>query len=149
MAQAFEIRRVVFVIGQNVPLDREIDGLDDISEHYLVYAQNKPDCEKIVSDQKTNDGDTPDEMPCATARIRLIDNAVRIERLAVLPEFQGKGIGRALLIRIIEDCRSLQPKEIFMHAQIQLMDFYTSLGFKKRGHVFMDAGIVHIEMYMK
>lgn len=128
MQKAFEIRKRVFVDGQSVPLDREIDGLDDRAQHYLIYFEN---------------------IPVGTARIRKLNKNIRIERLCILPEFHGKALGKILMARIIKDSLKQDPIEIYLHAQYHLVGYYEGLGFTKRGDVFMDAGIKHIEMFMK
>jgi cystathionine beta-lyase len=128
LARALEIREKVFIQGQNVPRHIEIDGLDDQAVHYLLFLKG---------------------LPVGTARTRTIDQAVKIERLAILPVCQRQGLGKTLMARIIKDSLKAAPKEIVLHAQFHLADFYSGLGFKKRGKIFYDAGIRHIEMYRK
>ena len=40
-------------------------------------------------------------------------------------------------------------KEIAIHAQVQLLKFYETLGFLAKGEVFIEAGIQHISMVYK
>ena len=60
---ALKICHRVFVEEQNVPLDLEVDGLDD----------------KAIHDMATFDGKA-----VATCRVRIIDQAAKIERVAVI-----------------------------------------------------------------
>ena len=40
-------------------------------------------------------------------------------------------------------------KPIYLHAQIQVVDFYQKLGFEKEGALFEEAGILHFKMLFK
>ncbi len=131
MCQAIDIRKTVFVIGQDVAFDREIDGLDHICDHYLG-----------LYDQKA----------VATGRIRYPDQeTAKIERVAVLDECQGKGFGKKLMEFMIEDVknRSASVIEIQLGAQSHALKFYEKLDFEAFGDEFMDAGIPHYMMKKK
>jgi GNAT superfamily N-acetyltransferase len=59
-----------------------------------------------------------------------------LQRMYVLPEFRGNGVGRALANRLIEDARSMGLKEL----RLESLEFlkaahalYDSLGFKRIG----------------
>jgi len=75
-------------------------------------------------------------VPCAAIQVvRLSQATVRIMNLAVLPEWRGRGIGRAILCRALRNCRSLG----FQRAQLDVtasntvaLGLYASLGFKRR-----------------
>jgi ribosomal protein S18 acetylase RimI-like enzyme len=75
-------------------------------------------------------------VPCAAIQVvRLSQSTVRVMNLAVLPEFRGRGIGRAILCRALRNCRSLG----FQRAQLDVtasnavaLGLYASLGFKRR-----------------
>ncbi|HVX58712.1 MAG TPA: hypothetical protein VG964_03165, partial [Candidatus Saccharimonadales bacterium] len=41
-AAALDIRRTVFIEGQDVPESRERDGLDEESDHYVGYVGEEP-----------------------------------------------------------------------------------------------------------
>ncbi len=66
-----------------------------------------------------------------------------------LKNYRGKGFGKLIMQYLIRYCKRKKSKEIVMHAQYYLKGYYYKFGFKIRGKVFMDAGIKHIEMYMK
>jgi len=129
----FHIRTVVFVEEQNVPLNEEMDGLDDDADHYLLWQ---------------------DDTPIATARVRYLGGTAKIERVALLKGYRGRNIGLTLMEYIIEDIRSdLQksPKvtQLKLGAQIQVIPFYEKLGFISHGDDFLDAGITHRWMTRK
>jgi len=126
--KALKIREEVFIKGQSVSPKREIDGLDKTSEHAIVYLNKKP---------------------IGTARIRILDSKIKLERIAILEEARGEGLGICLMDFLIKYCKNKKTKEIYMHAQYYLLDFYSKFGFKQRGDIFLDAGIKHVEMFMK
>ena len=119
-----KIRIEVFVEEQNVPLDLEIDGLDDTALHFLV---------------------TRNEEPVGTARVILKDNGrmAKIGRVAILKTARGLGLGQ-ILIREIEKAQSLQSVSHFsLESQTHAIGFYGKLGYVAEGPEFMDAGIPH------
>jgi predicted GNAT family N-acyltransferase len=126
--KVFEIRTNVFVKEQNVPIDLEMDGLDREAEHFIAYVNNKP---------------------IGCARIRIKNNFAKLERIAIIKEHRNKGFGKQLTKFLIDYCKQKKFDEIRLHSQIYVSDFYKKLGFKPVGENFFEAGIAHIEMYMK
>ncbi len=123
---AFAIRHAVFCDEQRVDPALEFDGLDDSCRQYLAR------CDTIAS---------------GTARIRDAgDGVVKIERVAVLAADRGKGIGKALMVRTIEDARAAGAGTIAIHAQCHAEKFYQALGFRRVGGVFDEADIPHVRM---
>ncbi len=122
----FFVRRRVFIDGQNVPEDLEIDGLDDAALHVLAEENGN-----ILG----------------TARIRILEDIAKIERVAVLEEARGKGIGRGIMIFIIEKMAERRDiARLKLGSQCHAIPFYESLGFAAVGEVYMDAGIAHRDM---
>ena len=122
--RALEIRKRVFVDEQNVPPELEYDGYENESHHYLLFLNKEP---------------------IAAARWRKTAEGIKLERFAMLPEFRNKGLGSELLQRIKEDV-SVFGKKVYLHAQIKAVPYYKRAGFKKRGDVFVEAGIEHYLM---
>ncbi len=127
LEQVFKIRETVFIKEQNVPEDIERDEFDNIAKHIIVLYKNKP---------------------IGCARISFVNNKAKLERIAVLEKYRDKGFGKAITNYLIGYCKNKNAKEIFMHSQYYLKDFYKKLGFKPRGKTFMEADIKHIEMYL-
>lgn len=126
VSSCMELRRLVFVDEQGVPEHEEIDGKDGHSTHVLARL---------------------DGAPVGTARFRVSDDAVKIERMAVLAECRGAGIGSALIGFIISHAKERTPAKVArLSAQIQALDFYRKLGFREHGDVYLDAGIAHMDM---
>lgn len=124
-----DIRRKVFVEGQNVPIEREADGLDDTARHFAVKLDDK-----IV----------------ATCRIRLIGSAAKIERMAVVPDCQNKGIGKILMKYVLQEVSKIEGLNLFkLSAQSYAVSFYEKLGFKTHGQEYMDADIPHYDMVLE
>ena len=120
------IRKKVFIEEQNVPIDIEIDGLDDEAEHVIAYAGGEP---------------------IGCARIRF-NTYAKLERIAIVEKYRGSGFGIQLTDFLIEYCKQKNVDEIRLHAQMYTADFYKKLGFLERGKAFFEADIEHIEMYM-
>lgn len=127
MAHAFHIRSQVFIIGQGVPADIDIDGEDHACTHYIAYCDDKP---------------------AGTVRARPYQNGIKIERVAVLEEFRGKGIAKHLMKSVVENARAQQELPITVHAQSYIASMYDSLGFKQDGPEFLEADIPHCRMIL-
>jgi predicted GNAT family N-acyltransferase len=119
---AGEIRRVVFIEEQRVPLEEEWDGRDPDCRHFLACL---------------------DGQPVGTAR--LLPDA-HIGRVAVLREARGRGIGEALMAAAIAAARRDGHACVALAAQTHALAFYARLGFEAFGEEFLDAGILHRHM---
>lgn len=117
------VRTAVFVAEQGVPMELEWDGLDEHAYHIMAFA--------------------PDGTPIGTGRL-LRDG--RIGRMAVLKEWRGRGVGRAMLDLLVAIAGERGHDEVTLHAQIRALDFYRRGGFTPQGEAFMEAGIPHIAM---
>jgi predicted GNAT family N-acyltransferase len=123
------IRHQVFVEGQNVPVHEEIDGLDSSSEHYLLFFNL---------------------VPVGTARVRYVEDFAKIERVAILEDYQNQGLGHVLMNFIIEDIQqSHRIKKAKLGAQTYAIPFYEKLGFLVCSNEYLDAGIPHKDMQLK
>ncbi len=117
-----KIRHQVFVNEQQVPEELEWDEFDPGATHFLV---------------------TVNHSDCATARLK---QDGQIGRMSVLAAYRNKTIGQQLLDFIIEHARHRKIPCLFLHAQIQVVDFYKKRDFIEQGEIFMDAGIAHRKM---
>lgn len=121
-AEATEIRRMVFIEEQRVPLEEEWDGRDPECRHFLALLEG---------------------LPVGTAR--LLPDA-HIGRVAVLARARGSGIGAALMAAAIEAARRDGHPAVELAAQTHALAFYARLGFIPFGDEFLDAGILHRNM---
>jgi len=122
-AKASPIRFTVFVEEQRVPIEIEWDDQDVKSLHALAYSDA---------------GD-------AIATGRLLPDG-HIGRMAVLKQWRGKGVGGAILERLIGVARERGDHRIELFAQTHALEFYRSHGFVEFGQTFEEAGIPHQAM---
>src|SRR5690554_8175029 len=79
-----DIRQQVFVDEQKVPPELEWDDTDEIADHFLAVL--------------------PDNTPVATGRMfTTLDDTAHIGRMAVLPDYRGKGLGEVMLRHIMTE----------------------------------------------
>ena len=61
------------------------------------------------------------------------DGTMELAKLAVTPDAQGRGLGRALSVAVIEFARSRQPKNLYLVSSTRLgpaLRLYETLGFR-------------------
>ena len=68
--------------------------------------------------------------------------------MAVLKGYRGGGVGKKLLQRATETAKKRGAKSIYLHAQVPVIGFYQSLGFRCVGRIFEEAGIPHRKMIL-
>ncbi|CAN5766354.1 GNAT family N-acetyltransferase [soil metagenome] len=70
-----------------------------------------------------------------------------IGRVVTNPRYRKTGSGRVLMAHAIEKTLAqFMVAEIKIGAQLYLLAFYTSLGFKQSGPEYLEDGIPHVEM---
>lgn len=127
LQDCFNIRLEVFVKGQKVSIEEEMDGKDQESEHYLLKV---------------------DGLAVGVARVRFIGRDAKIERVAILESFQNKGLGKQLMCVILDDLKKNRALEnVRLGSQTHAIPFYEHLGFMVCSDEYMDAGIPHKDMY--
>ena len=127
---AFEIRSKVFCEEQKVSKIIEFDGMDEFCNHYLA---------------KFN------EFPIGTARVREKKGGIyKIERMAVLKKYRMKGVGKAIIKKILDQYVIIgKTNNLILNSQIKAKDFYKKFGFVEVGKEFTEANIKHIKMIYK
>lgn len=120
LAAALGIRHAVFVVEQGVPAGIDVDGLDGECLHFIARQGDRA---------------------VATARARTTPKGWKIERVAVLVEQRGQGVGTVLVRRVLED--SPAGASVYVHAQRGALAFWESLGFVAHGPGFDEGGIPH------
>lgn len=127
MAEAHRIRTAVFVEEQGIDPSLEYDEYDQTARHYLCLI---------------------DGIPAGTGRWRETPQGIKLERYAVEKDYRNHGVGKALLMAMLEDLRS-SGKTLYMHAQITAVPFYEKYGFVREGAMFFEAGIGHYRMILQ
>ncbi|WP_417566941.1 GNAT family N-acetyltransferase [Marinobacter sp.] len=121
-----DIRQKVFIDEQKVPPELEWDETDEIADHYLAVL--------------------PDNTPAGVARLfSTLEETGHIGRMAILPEYRGRGIGEALLRHLIAESAG-RFSELRLSAQEHAIPFYQRSGFHVCSDVYDDAGIPHYGM---
>jgi predicted GNAT family N-acyltransferase len=117
------IRHNVFVVEQRVPPDLEWDGRDAGCRHVIASGRNG--------------------QPIGCGRL-LPDG--HIGRIAVLAAWRGRGVGSAMLSRLVDLARYAGFARVALNAQTHALGFYARHGFAPAGEEFEEAGIPHRAM---
>lgn len=120
--EAVQIRMAVFVEEQG--FNEEFDTIDDISTHLVLFCDDKAAAVcRFYFDKKKKE--------------------YLIGRLAVLPQYRGKGYGADLVIEAERMIRSRGGSSISLHSQCQAQRFYEKLGFSAYGKSDFDEDCPH------
>lgn len=125
-ATCLSIRRVVFIEGQNVPQERELHGEE---KHCAFFGV------------KENDA------TIATLRITIEGTVASLQRMAVLPDYRNKGVGRFMLNALLTELTNKTDlTHIHLNSQEHAVTFYRRAGFNVISDAFKDANITHYKM---
>lgn len=125
---AFHIRKEVFVEEQGFPLEFEFDEFDTLnalSEHILVYYNEKP---------------------VGTGRLRVVYGLGKLERICILEPYRKFGLGKIILKTLEEIAKEQGITQVKLHGQTQAEGFYKKLGYRTSSDVFMEDGGPHLLM---
>jgi predicted GNAT family N-acyltransferase len=125
-ARLSQVRCAVFIDEQGVPEALEWDADDADAQHVLAVdgAGQAIGCARLLPDG-------------------------HIGRMAVLPAWRGRGVGRALLATVINAAQARGHTTLLLSAQTHAADFYARAGFVAIGAVYEEAGIPHVAMLKK
>ncbi|NEW05371.1 GNAT family N-acetyltransferase [Paenibacillus sp. SYP-B3998] len=126
----FEVRLKVFVEEQHVPEHLEMDEKDESPEachHILIVDEGKP---------------------VATSRwYEYQPNTAKFQRVAVLQDYRGKGLGKQLILEMEKQAKELNCHTSILDAQCHAEGFYSQLGYEViSAEPFYDANILHVRM---
>ncbi|CTQ49266.1 GNAT family N-acetyltransferase [Jannaschia donghaensis] len=128
IADALAIRATVFIEGQGVPENEEVDGRDPDCLHWLV---------------------TDAQGPVATLRVLpKSEHMAKVQRVAVLERARGTGLGAMLMQHVMAELADMGFTHATLGAQLSALGFYERLGFRAHGPTYDDAGIEHRDMDM-
>jgi len=117
----FYVRGMVFVVEQEIDYEIEFDGLDGSSILFVAYI---------------------DDLPVGAAR--LYKN--KVGRVATLKKYRKQGVASAIMNKIEAYAIDNNNKELVLHAQLYVKDFYLKRGYVPEGEIFQEAEIDHIKM---
>jgi ElaA protein len=126
---AIAVREQVFCREQGVPLEEEIDGLDDSAEHLVALAPAS-DGERVI----------------ATLRLLVNGDSAKIGRVAVQRDWRRRGIAaRMLQMALLRACER-GCRRARLAAQLDAVALYEHAGFAVESEEFEEAGIPHVWM---
>jgi len=112
-----------------VPLEEEIDGLDDSAEHLVALAPVE-DGERVI----------------ATLRLLVNGDSAKIGRVAVQRDWRRRGIAaRMLQMALLRACER-GCRRARLAAQLDAVALYEHAGFAVESEEFEEAGIPHVWM---
>ncbi len=123
-----KIRIDVFVNEQCISYLDELDGLDELATLFVAY-----------------DGS---DNAIAASRIRFVENKyAKFERVAVLKDYRGFGVGKELLKEMELYVRENTNIDIIkLSSQAHAIEFYRKLGYTEYGEMYLDCEIEHFDM---
>ena len=124
------LRDEVFVQEQGVSQELEWDEQDPLCVHAVLRNRMG--------------------LTVATGRLLpALDGVSKIGRMAVKRQLRGLKLGDQVLTALLEAARKRGDREVVLHAQCSAENFYTRQGFTRRGEVFQEADMDHVEMFMQ
>lgn len=124
--QALELRNAL--LRKPLGLDLGLAGItgEESNRHYGLFR-----CGELVA--------------CVMA-VPLGDDQLQIRQMAVREAFQGRGLGRRLLLAVEAALREVGCRFLVLNARESAIGFYRNLGYQPVGEFFLELGIVHQRM---
>jgi len=136
-AAAMAIRHTVFVDEQDVPVELEVDGLDDGAAH-LVAVRDGTVAPWAIRRQVAT-----------TCRLIAHGATVHLGRLAVDASARRQGIAGMLVHAADEWARAHGADRLMLSAQTYAADLYLAAGYIAVGKPYVEAGIEHVDMELE
>ena len=86
------------------------------------------------------------EITVGTLRLRKENNAIKLERMAILSKFRKMSFGIKAINEIKKYCVTEGESKIFLDSIYGIRDFYKKCGFSETGSIFERVGLPHIRM---
>ena len=123
--QILQLRTEVFVVEQDC-VYQDMDDKDFESLHVVLLLDNSI---------------------AAYTRIYESSKSSHIGRVVVKRENRKNDLGKLIMKESIDSCESVYgSQDIIISAQLYLLKFYSELGFKSEGDIYLEDGIKHIQM---
>ena len=103
------IRATVFMGEQQCPYEEEFDGNDYCALHVLGHIN---------------------DAPVATLRMRFFADLVKLERMAVMPQWRKTTVKQQLVFLAFEIARRKGYRRCYAHAEKRLLPFWARFGFE-------------------
>ncbi len=126
------LRNEVFVVEQNC-VYQDADHKDIASYHFTGWSVD----DKLVAYSRI----VPPGITYAEPSIGRVVTSLSV---------RNTGVGKELLEKSIEQITKLYGNiPIKIAAQVYILTFYTSLGFKQTGNIYLEDNIEHVEMTLQ
>tara|TARA_A100001037_G_scaffold56318_1_gene48516 strand:- start:249 stop:683 length:435 start_codon:yes stop_codon:yes gene_type:complete len=119
------IRKTVFSDELQIPESELFDDFDHSCDHFLIFNGRN-----IVG----------------SIRIIIMDDKIKLERMAILNEYRKKSYGKLCISQIKEYYSELGFSQIILDSIYAVKNFYKQCGFLEEGKTFQRVGIDHIRM---
>jgi len=119
------IRKTVFSDELEISESELFDEFDDSCDHFLIF-----DGTNIVG----------------SVRIIVLNDKIKLERMAILEEYRKKNYGKISISQIKEYYSALGFSQIILDSIYSVKNFYKKCGFLEEGKIFQRVGIDHIRM---
>ena len=123
-----EIRKTVFHDELNIPESYLFDEYDVTCDQFLIKN---------------------DEITVGALRLRKENNAIKLERMAILPKFRKMSFGLRTIDEVKKYCMTKNESKIFLDSIYDVRGFYRKCGFGEIGTVFERVGLPHIQMELE
>lgn len=137
--EIYLLRGLVFVVGQKITAENEIDRADRRALHFFCANENG----EVLAYLRMLDLGTYSDAshPCDPT-------AWTLGRVAVHPDVRGSGLGKKILNEaLIWLEEHTDAERVIISAQAYLKDsFYGPAGFEQLGNPYLEAGIEHVQM---
>jgi predicted GNAT family N-acyltransferase len=124
---AYELRRLVFEVEQNVPRPLDRDAFDFNADHVVVIDEAGA-C-------------------VGTGRaVRLDNRTCQVGRMATAAAYRKAGVGAAVLEALERMAELRGLREVMVHSQLPAVGFYSKRGYVTEGEPFLEEGVPHVRM---
>ena len=123
-----EIRKIVFSDELNIPEACLFDEYDKTCDQFLIKNG---------------------EITVGALRLRKENNAIKLERMAILSKFRKMSFGIKAIYEVKKYCITKSESKIFLDSIYNIRDFYKKCGFGEIGTIFERVGLPHIRMELE
>ncbi len=110
MMKVVTVRSLVYMADQECPFEEEFDGNDFVGMHVLATLGSEP---------------------VGTLRLRFFAGFAKLERVALRKEFRQSDITKKMVHFALDICRRKGYRMVYGHAQVRLLRFWRSYGFRE------------------
>src|SRR5699024_2488289 len=110
---------------QHVPIDIEIDALENEAVHFICYYEGNA---------------------VGASRLRFEDSYGKLERICVLEPYRRLSLGKKIIEKMEEKIRNMGYSSAKLIAQSHVISFYQTMGYQVISEEYMDVRIHHKSM---